>query len=76
MGKTTLCKLISDAYGLLYISPEKVTEDLAEELVSNKVFFKYQVFRHYTIISFSLVSVLAGKGTKIDLFVTLIRCNH
>ncbi|CAH0727771.1 unnamed protein product, partial [Brenthis ino] len=32
VGKTTLCKLICEAYGLVYISPDKVAEDLLEDL--------------------------------------------
>ncbi|XP_050682213.1 adenylate kinase 7-like isoform X2 [Leptidea sinapis] len=32
VGKTTLSKLISDAYGLMYISPETVVDDIIDDL--------------------------------------------
>lgn len=33
VGKTTLSKLICEAYGLLYVSPETVANDIMEDLV-------------------------------------------
>lgn len=34
VGKSTLSKLISEAYGLIYISPETVAQDILDDLVS------------------------------------------
>lgn len=34
VGKTTLSKLICEAYGLVYVSAETVAQDLLEDLVS------------------------------------------
>ena len=38
VGKTTLAKSICEAYGLVYISPETVAQDLEADLVSYKLY--------------------------------------
>lgn len=47
VGKTTLSKLICEAYALLYVSPETVANDIMEDLVCNGLF--YFVFKHSII---------------------------
>lgn len=34
VGKTTLSKQICEAYGLVYVSPQTVVQDIIEDLVS------------------------------------------
>lgn len=42
VGKTTLSKLICEAYGLLYVSPETVANDIMEDLVYAMSCFSFE----------------------------------